>query len=79
MSKKFAYIIWSGTLQKSVIPVSTIAKGEVKENGKVTAKWHGQLYEAEIVKLGMYVANTEPVFILSFCYTFMSQMITSLY
>ena len=44
-------------IQKSVIPVSTIVKGEMKENGKVAAKWRGQLYEAEIIKLGMYVAN----------------------
>ena len=51
---KFAYVIWSGTLQKSVIPVATIVKGDIKEEGKITAKWRGQLYEAAIVKLGKW-------------------------
>jgi len=64
---KFAYVIWSGTLQKSVIPVATIVTGAVKEDETVTAKWRGQLYEATIVKLGeckqmlLHIANLTPL------------------
>ena len=56
--------------QKSVIPAATIIKGDIKEEGKVTAKWRGQLYEAAIVKLGKWQTG----FCLRFSYCFISQM-----
>ena len=47
----YAYVIWDGTQQKSVIASSTI-KGTIKEGGAVQAKWRGVMYAATIVKTG---------------------------
>ena len=48
---KFAYVIWSGTLQRSVVSTKTIT-GEKEVGENVTVTWKGQSFEATILKLG---------------------------
>ena len=48
---KFAYVLWSGTLQKSVVTTKTIT-GEIAVGENVIVKWKGQSFEAKILRLG---------------------------
>jgi len=47
---KFAYILWSGTLQRSVVLIKTIT-GKLEGGEEVTVKWKEQNFEATILKL----------------------------
>ena len=47
---KFAYVRWSGTLQRSVVSTKTIT-GKLEEGEEVSVKWKGQNFEATILKL----------------------------
>ena len=60
----YAYVIWDGTQQKSVISHSTI-KGTIKEGGEVQAKWRGVMYAATIVKTG---SQAHIMMLLSYCF-----------
>jgi len=50
MSKKYAYVVWIETQQKSVVPSSSILQGDIIL-GEV--KWHGKPYDAIIMAVGM--------------------------
>ena len=50
-ARGYAYVIWDGTQQRSVIPNSSI-KGTIKEGGTAKAKWKGVMYSITIVKSG---------------------------
>ena len=48
---KFAYVVWSGTLQRSVVVTKTIT-GKIEVGENVIVKWKGQSFEATILRLG---------------------------
>ena len=51
----YAFIIWEGSEQKSVIKCSTITKGIPVAEQKVTAKWRARSYAATVIETGNYL------------------------
>ena len=47
---EFAYVLWSGILQRSMVLTKTIT-GKLEGGEEVTVKWKGQNFEATILKL----------------------------
>lgn len=50
----YAFIIWDGSLQKSVVKCSTITNGMAAAKQKVTAKWKAKQYAATVIQTGNY-------------------------
>jgi len=48
----YAFVVWSGTRQKSVVKRSDITKGVTAPNQIVSVRWKGKSYAATIIRLG---------------------------
>ena len=48
----FAYVIWTGSRQKSIIKCSTITEGEAAPNKHIMAKWKRKVYAAKVIEVG---------------------------
>ena len=51
----YAFVIWGGSQQKSVIKRSTITNGIAAATQQVTAKWKSKNYAATVIQTGNYV------------------------
>lgn len=50
----YAFIIWDGSQQRSVIKCSTITNGIAAAKQQVTAKWKAKQYAATVIQTGNY-------------------------
>ena len=51
----YAFVIWAGSEQKSVIKCSTITNGIAAAKQQVTAKWKAKNYAATVIQTGNYL------------------------
>ena len=49
---QYAFVVWSGTQQKSVIKCTAITSGVATPNQEVTARWWGRSYAATLICVG---------------------------
>lgn len=49
---QYAFVVWSGTQQKSIIKCSAISGGTATPNEEVTARWRGRSYAATVIRVG---------------------------
>lgn len=49
---QYAFVVWAGTQQKSVIKCTAITSGIATPKQEVTARWRGRSYEATVIRVG---------------------------